>query len=207
MQTTAGGLSSAHTRRREPSRRWQAATLVLSVLGVAAVAAWWHSDRFYQFAWIPSWALPLCWTGALITLAFHAAPPRHRWVRLILVAVWASATMICWGAALVLERYFAEDRKVVSVEVSPDGRFEAVLESFWTIDTRCRIMLRERGGPFSRQALVWEVFNGPCEARASFTGGDTISVMESSGGPPLTTTFDADRMQVAEVLPIPVHRR
>ncbi|WP_282781368.1 MULTISPECIES: hypothetical protein [unclassified Nocardia] len=195
---------------REQPRRWLFAAVALLVAGIAATAAWMLSERYYQFGWIPVWALPAWWTAALVALGFDAASrpaPRRMWIRATLVSVLASATLLLWGIAVVVEMFFDDDGKVVAIEVSPDGRFETAMESLGGIDPSCRVMLRERGSVLGRQTVVWQRFQGPCPARASFVGDDTIGVMETAGQDYETTTFDGDRMRVTHVLPASVHGR
>ncbi|SUA73145.1 Uncharacterised protein [Nocardia otitidiscaviarum] len=193
----------------ERRRWWLLAALVLLVAGIAAAAALNLSDRYYRFGWIPTWALPACWTAALIALGFDAASrpaPRRMWIRATLVSILASLTLLFWGIAMVVAMLF-DDNKVVAVEMSPDGRFEAAMESVGGIDPSCRVMLRERGWILSRQTLVSQPFAGPCPAHVSFGVGDTISIVVADGQEPQTTTFDADRMRVTRVLPTSVHHR
>ncbi|WP_306360793.1 hypothetical protein [Nocardia sp. CC227C] len=198
------------TEASERPRWWLFAALALLVAGIAAAAAWSLSDRYYQFGWVPAWALPACWTATLVALGFDAAArpaPRRMWVRATLVSVLASATLLLWGTALVVAMFFDDDSEVVAIEVSPDGRFETAMESLGGIDPSCRVMLRERGAILGRQTLVWERFQGPCPARASFVGDDTIGIAETNGQAYETTTFDGDRMRVTRILPTSVHGR
>ncbi|MFG1797634.1 hypothetical protein [Nocardia sp. NPDC049149] len=81
--------------------------------------------------------------------------------------------------------------------MSPDGRYEAVTHDVnAVIDTLCGVRLRERNGLFSRQAEVWTAHEGQrCPARVSFTGDNTISIVDARGRE-ITAHFDPDRMQV-----------
>ncbi|MEV0335114.1 hypothetical protein [Nocardia sp. NPDC050717] len=84
--------------------------------------------------------------------------------------------------------------------MSPDGRHEVVVVPYYAFDSGCRVWLRERGGLFSRQALVWIESEGPCPARISFVGDSTISITPPHDAKVLTTIFDPDRTSVPAVL-------
>lgn len=50
------------------------------------------------------------------------------------------------------------------------------------IDTLCTVRLRERSGLFSRQTDVWTAPEGQrCPKRVSFTGNNTISIIDTPG--------------------------
>ncbi|MFI9405195.1 hypothetical protein [Nocardia sp. NPDC052316] len=156
--------------------------------------------RFYRFGILPLEATPVIWTAAVVLyIFFPPVLPRYgKWVWGTVAAVLTLVTVPVW----VLTAFAASvDRgEVEAVAVSPDGRHEAVAVSYSGFDSGCRVWLRERGGPFSKQALVWEETEGYCPARVSFAGATAISVTESDGRKTLATTFDPHRMSVEVVL-------
>ncbi|MFI9404994.1 hypothetical protein [Nocardia sp. NPDC052316] len=191
-------------------RRWRIVWLLtvaaLLMAALAAVPALYLSERFYRFQEIPLWAPPLCWiaTAALLVLV-----PKLGWRRtrawLVPAAVLALAVLPVLPL-MMLSAIASGDSKVVAVEVSSDGRHDAVTQYVdFGIDTLCAVRLRERRGLFSRQTDVWPAREGrgqQCPTQVSFTGNNTISIIDARGLE-MTTHFDADRMQVAQLLPPP----
>ncbi|MEV6562977.1 hypothetical protein AB0M22_45170 [Nocardia sp. NPDC051756] len=104
-----------------------------------------------------------------------------------------------WTLTPFITALSSEDGDVEDIVVSPDGRHEMVSVPYYDFDSGCHVWLRERGGLFSRQALVWTEYEGPCPAQISFIGDNTISVTRLSSGKTLTTTFDPDRTSVAAI--------
>ncbi|MFG2188997.1 hypothetical protein ACGFNT_28355 [Nocardia iowensis] len=194
----AGSGTDRMLRRRRIIRR--CAVLALFVAGIAAVPAWFLSDSFYRFDWIPVWALAACWTAAVVLLVLPWLGRRGTpgWVALAIAL--GMGMVPVWGISMFVASFVAEDSQVVATEVSSDGRHEVVTESYklYNNPASCRVLLRERGGLFSRQALVWDGAGNVCPQRVSFTDDTTISVTEAGCAKPKMTTFDADRTQVAQ---------
>ncbi|WP_069162475.1 hypothetical protein [Nocardia altamirensis] len=187
--------------------------LAVVALFAAGVGAWFIGAtprRYYQLPFVPTWAfvmvLPVCWTvGAAVYSHFVSRLCRcRRWVRTATGVVLMSLMMIAWPISIFLSSAAGTGGRgtVRAVEVSPDGRYEAVTESFSDgFEPSCRVWLRERGGLFSRQALAWQRIEGNCPVRVYFPDDTTISVTERKDSAPMTTTFDRDRMEVAQTLP------
>ncbi|MEV6558164.1 hypothetical protein AB0M22_20785 [Nocardia sp. NPDC051756] len=182
--------------------------LAVPALFAAAIATWFIAGpdalavRFYRFDVIPFVAAPIFWTIAVV-LCFACAPrlTRYRkWVWRTFVAVVTLVTLPLWMLTSFLAAWSSDDGSVEDIVLSPDGRHEAVVMPYQDFDFGCRVWLRERGGLFSRQALVWVEYEGPCPAQVTFIGDTTISVSELHGGKTLMTTFDPDRTSVAAVL-------
>ncbi|WP_378730734.1 hypothetical protein [Nocardia brasiliensis] len=192
-----------------PSRVRLVGLLAISALFAAAIATWFIAGpddrlavRFYRLDAIPLTAAPIFWTTAVV-LCFACAPRLTRyckWVWRTFVAVVTLVTIPLWMLTAFIAVWSSDDGNVKDIVLSPDGRHEAVAVPYHGFDTGCRVWLRERGGLFSRQALVWVEYEGPCPAQISFIGGSTISVTELRGGKTLTTTFDPDRTSVTAVL-------
>ncbi|MGX1779399.1 hypothetical protein ACWIGW_45330 [Nocardia brasiliensis] len=182
--------------------------IAIPALFAAAIATWFIAgpeglaDRFYRLDVLPFMAVPTFWTIAVV-LCFACAPTfsRYRkWVWRTFVAVVTLVTLPLWMFTVVLAAWSSDDGNVEDIVLSPDGTHEAVVVPYHDFDSGCRVWLRERGGLFSRQALVWVEYEGPCPAKISFVDDSTISVTEYRGGKTLTTTFDPDRTTVAAVL-------
>ncbi|PSK90502.1 hypothetical protein CLV63_12236 [Murinocardiopsis flavida] len=195
------------------TRRVVVAVLVLGLVaaGFAAFAAVPLGRRFYllEAPVLYAVAAPACWFAA--TVLYSVAARRvwgHRvWV-IVVVAV-AGALLCAAGAvlaSLVALVHSGPPEETVAAEVAPGGRHVLVAESYVSvIDPSCRVYLRERGGPFSRQVVVWDRQEAPCPERMEFAGGNRIRIVEEAvpgrdTAPPLTTTFDRRRMSVAEEL-------
>ncbi|MFG1793694.1 hypothetical protein [Nocardia sp. NPDC049149] len=182
--------------------------LAIPALFAAAIATWFIARpdglavRFYRLDAIPLMATPIFWTIAVV-LCFACNPglSRYRkWVWRTFVAVVTLVTLPLWMLTAFIAAWASDDGDVKDIVLSPDGRHEAVVVPYHDFDFGCRVWLRERDGLFSRQALVWVEYEGPCPTRISFIGDSTISVTELHGGKTLTTTFDPDRISVAAVL-------
>ncbi|WP_159080293.1 hypothetical protein [Nocardia suismassiliense] len=204
-ETIPAPNGQGHATERVPWLRrivWLLAVAALLTTDLAAVPAIYQSDRFYRFQEIPGWALPVCWitTAALLVLA-----PRMGWRRirdwLVPAAVLALAVLPVLPLMMIWAILGSSDSKPVVVAVSSDGRYDAVTHDLDAmIDTLCAVRLRERGGLFSRQTDVWTPRESePCPKHVSFTGKDTISVIDARGRE-LTAHFDADRMEVAQLV-------
>ncbi|WP_280338995.1 hypothetical protein [Nocardia neocaledoniensis] len=183
--------------------------LAVPVVFAAAIAAWFIAVpgdglavRFYRFDGIPLVAAPMLWTAAVV-LCFVCAPTLSRyrkWVWRMFVAVVTLVALPLWISTSLIAALSDDPGKVENTVVSPDGRHEVVAVPYYAFDSGCRVWLRERGGLFSRQALVWLESEGACPARISFVGGSTISVTIFRDAKALTTTFDPDRTSVVAVL-------
>ncbi|QBS38821.1 hypothetical protein DMB37_00505 [Nocardia sp. CS682] len=192
-----------------PSRVRLGGLLAIPALFAATIATWFIAVpvdglavRFYRFDAIPLMAAPIFWTIAAV-LCFACDPrlSRYRkWVWRTFVAVVTLVTIPLWIFTAFIAAWSGDDGNVKNITLSSDGRHEAVMVPHHAFDSGCRVWLRERGGLFSRQALVWVEYEGPCPAQISFIGDSTISVTELHGGKTLTTTFDPDRTSVAAVL-------
>ncbi|MFI9407051.1 hypothetical protein [Nocardia sp. NPDC052316] len=178
---------------------WLLGVFALFALGVAAGPAWFQSLRFYRFDWVPVWAPAACWTVAVILLAVPRLGPRRSPGRIAVAGALGLVLVPVWAVSMFVDGFVAEDSKVVAVEVSPDGSHEVVTEThkIYNHPPGCRVVLRERGGLFSRQATVWN--EDDCPQRVSFIGDTTISLTNPGSGKLETTTFDPERMQVAEI--------
>lgn len=182
-------------------------------LFAAGVAAWFVGEfprRFYRIPVVPGWmfvmALPVCWTvGVMLYARFvRRLCRRGQWVRSAVGAVLLLVTVIAWPIAIILSPFADEGSrgKARVVATSDDGRYEAVSEPFWGwFDPSCRVWLRERGGLFSRQVLVWERIEGNCPVRVYFPDDTAIGITELKDSVPMTTPFDRDQMEVARTLP------
>ncbi|WP_280466373.1 hypothetical protein [Nocardia brasiliensis] len=186
--------------------------LTVVALFTAGAAAWFvaaSTPRFYRVDVVPTWvsimSLPLCWTlgwGLYSNFALKLFPCKQ-WLRLTIGAALVLVALISWPISIALSSAapsrFGTDK---AVEVSPDGRYELVTQSFSDgFEPCCRVLLRERDGLFSRQTLVWERIEGNCPVRAYFPDNNTIGITEWKGGAPMTTAFDQDRLEVAQTLP------
>ncbi|WP_159847541.1 hypothetical protein [Nocardia sp. CY41] len=199
LSLPAGAGSGTDRALRRVRILWMFAVLALFVGGVAAVPAWFQAYRFYRFDWVPVWALAVCWTAAVVLLAVPRLGRRRGRGRIALAAALGVAMVPVWSVSMFVASFVAEDSAVVAIEVSADGHHELVTESYkeYNNPAACRVLLRERGGLFSRQAYVWH--DEVCPQHVSFTGATTISLTEPGSGKPKVTTFDADRMQVARI--------
>ncbi len=180
---------------------WSLAVLAFFAAGVATVPAVVLANRFYRFD-VPILAAPACWTAAVVLyVAFAPRLSRYRarvWGSL--AAVLGLVTVALWPPAMLVDTWADDGSEVVETEVSSDGRHELVTESFHSlIDPSCRVWLRERGGLFSRQALVWEGIDSMCPERVAFADGTGISITEADAAEPVTTTFDPDRLRTAGI--------
>lgn len=181
---------------------WLLAVSALVVTALAAAPAIWSSGRFYRFQDVPVWAFPVCLLGlaALVVLG-----PRMGWRRtrdwLVPAAVLVLAVVPLVPLTMLWAAFDSDDRKTVAVEVSADGGHEAVTHYVDAmIDTLCAVRLRERGGLFSRQTDVWIAPEGQrCPQRVSFAGNNTISIIDARGRE-ITAHFDAERMQVTQLV-------
>lgn len=182
--------------------------LAIPALFAAAIAAWFIAGpeglavRFYRFDAIPLMAAPIFWTSAVV-LCFACGPKLSRYRKWVWRTFAAVATLVAiplWLLTAFIAAWSSDDGNVKDIVLSPDCRHEAVVVPYHDFDSGCRVWLRERGGLFSRQALVWVEYEGPCPAEISFIGDSAISVTELHGGKTLTTTFDPDRTSVAAVL-------
>ncbi|GAA1624168.1 hypothetical protein [Nocardia ninae] len=178
---------------------WLLAIAALLVVDLAAVPAIYLSDRFYRFQEIPGWAAPVCW---IVTAVVLVLAPRMGWRRIRDWLVPAGVLALAMTPVLPLMMLWAalgsSDSKPVVVAVSSDGRHDAVTHDVSAmIDTICTVKLRERSGLFSRQIDVWTAPESqPCPKRVSFTGNNTISIIDYYGRE-ITAHFDIDRMQPA----------
>ncbi|MEV6562986.1 hypothetical protein AB0M22_45215 [Nocardia sp. NPDC051756] len=194
---------------QRPSRVRLVGLLAAPVFFAAAIAAWFiarpddgFAIRFYRFDVIPLIAAPMFWTAAVV-LCFVCAPRLSRylkWVWTTFVAIVTLVVIPLWMLTAFIAAWSDEDGNVEDIVVSPDGRHEMVSVPYYAFDSGCYVWLRERGGLFSRQALAWTEYEGPCPAQISFIGDNTISVTQLRGGKTLTTTYDPDRITVATVL-------
>ncbi|WP_107655767.1 hypothetical protein [Nocardia suismassiliense] len=180
---------------------WVLTVAALSTAGLAAMPAIHVSNRFYRFEAVPVWVPLVCW---IATAALFVRAPRMGWRRrtwLVPAAVLALAAVPLVPLAMLYVAFGSDEQKIVAVEVSADGRHEAVTHYVNAmIDTLCAVRLRERGGLFSRQTSVWTAPEGQrCPTQVSFPGNDTISIIDARGRE-ITAHFDADRMQVAPLL-------
>ncbi|MEU8899644.1 hypothetical protein [Nocardia sp. NPDC048505] len=180
--------------------------IAVPVLFAAAIAAWFIAvpgdglaERFYRFDAIPFVASPMLWTVAVV-LCLPELTRYRKWVWRTFVVVVTLAVVPLWMLTGFIAAWSDEDGGVTDTVVSSDGRHEAVAVPVHAFDIGCRVWLRERGGLFSRQALVWTESEGPCPAQISFVGDSTISVAEVRDGKTSTTTFDPERTSVAVVL-------
>ncbi|MEV0758859.1 hypothetical protein [Nocardia sp. NPDC050435] len=175
---------------------------MLLIVDLAGVPVIYLSDRFYRFQEFPAWAMPMCWiaTAVLVLLAsrigWRRAQDRLVPAGILMLSVLPLAPLMLWWLLLN-----PSDRSPVVVAVSSDGRHEVVrYRTEAMIDTLCGVRLRERGGLFSRQTDVWQAPESqPCPKRVSFTGNDTISIIDYYGRE-ITAHFDAGRMKVTQLL-------
>ncbi|RNL83001.1 hypothetical protein [Halostreptopolyspora alba] len=177
---------------------WALGIVVLVTTGFAVLLAIVASERFYRLD-APVLAAPACWTAAVLLYAFGARGlARHRartW--LTLTAVAGMLVAFTWPSALLAHVSGERGSTMEATVASPDGRHVLVAESFRGVgDSSCRVWLREREGPLSRQELVWERVQGPCPEDMAFVGDDEIRV---DTGRERTTPFDADEMWVASL--------
>ncbi|WP_135236591.1 hypothetical protein [Nocardia sp. CS682] len=193
----AGGGTDRVRRRQRII--WMVAVLALFAVGVAAGPAWFQSDRFYRFDWVPVWAPAACWTAAVLLLAVARVGPRRSPGQLAVAATLGLVLVPVWAVSMFVHSFVAEESKVVAVAVSPDGSHEVVTEShkIYNHPPGCRVLLRERDGLFSRQTTVWN--EDECPQRVSFTGDATISLTKPGSGKVETTTFDPQQMQVGKI--------
>ncbi|MFE9577303.1 hypothetical protein ACFYO1_13015 [Nocardia sp. NPDC006044] len=200
--------SRAGTADQAMSRVRLVGLLAIPVLFAAATVTWFIARpdgmavRFYRLDAIPLVVAPIFWTLAVV-LCLACAPELSRyrmWVWKTFVAVATLVTIPLWMLTAFIAAWSSDDGDVKDIVLSPDGRHEAIVMPYHDFDSGCRVWLRERSGLFSRQALVWVEYEGPCPAEISFVDGSTISVTEFPGGKTLTTTFDPDRTSVASVL-------
>lgn len=157
------------------------------------------------------WAAPVCCTAAVaVYIAFAPSLCRCRTRVWVTIGVALAMTLFLWPMAMLETVLDSDDdhSSVVAVEVSPDGRHEVVMESYFDgFDPSCRVWLRERGGLFSRQALVWKRIEWNCPTGVSFIGDTTISITDRRGHETVTTTFDADRMRIGQTSSTPIPPR
>lgn len=180
---------------------WSLTVWALFVAGFSLVAVLAAADRFYRFEAVPLFAVPVCWTaGAVLYTALAPWLSRVRtWLWVSLAAVLMLLTTFVWPLGMLAQAW-AGERRIEATEVSPNGRHEAVAEWFPSmIDPSCRVLLRERGGPLSRQLEIWERIDAPCPERIEFvgTGGVRITERQVPGRDPvepITVTFDPDTM-------------
>lgn len=183
---------------------WVAGVLALYVAGLGVMYAQALSDPYYRFDVVSIWLWPLCWTAGLVLYgSFARSLVRRTWVWVVGAVPLAGVTISLWALMLIASALMSDDSKVRAVQVSGDGRHELVTEYFTNmIDPSCRVWLRERDGLFARRTLVWERIEANCPARVAFADGNTIAITEREGRAPLSTTFDPERMVVAERLPV-----
>lgn len=179
---------------------WILAILVLLGVGIALAAI--DGDRFYRIGRAPVWSLPACWTAAFALLVgFAPALARNRKPLWVTAAVLLGLlTLPLWLLAVLASSLSTDELNVIeAVHPSPDGRVHAVTETFYNvIDPSCRVWLREPGGLFARQVLVWERIEANCPQRVWFPDDTTISIDYGTKNQPFTTTFDPDNMRVTE---------
>ncbi|MGV9408478.1 hypothetical protein ACWDOP_01080 [Nocardia sp. NPDC003693] len=179
---------------------WVLAMLVLLGAGIGA-APLTDSDRYYRLELLHPWFSLVCWTAAWAVLVSYA--PRLAFNRKLLWMTLATILglfmLAAWLLVLFLFAVFGGDSRVATVYPGPDRRVHAVTETFTNmIDPSCRVWLREPGILFGRQVLIWEKVESGCP-RVSFPDSTTISLSFGDDTPPLTTTFDPDRMRVTGV--------
>ncbi|WP_338759921.1 hypothetical protein V7968_30870 [Nocardia vulneris] len=202
----AGPPVSATGAARRRSTWPMIAALTLILTGIVAAVIAWPIDglavRFYRFDVIPLAAAPLLWTIAVVLfVVFLPRRPAYlESIRHTAAVVLTIVTVPAWVIAALMMSAGPHAGKTAVAEVSPDGRHEAVAVPYSAFDSGCRVWLRERGGLFSRQALVWEETEGYCPTRVFFADDTTISITDSSGRQTMTTTFDPERTQVDAVL-------
>ncbi|MEU8895633.1 hypothetical protein AB0C65_07235 [Nocardia sp. NPDC048505] len=195
-----------HARGRASRRRrigWLLSIAALLIVDLAGVPVIYLSDRFYRFQEFPAWVMPVCWiaTAVLVLLASRMGWRRAR-DRLVPTAVLMLSVLPLAPLMMLWLIMSPSDSTPVVVAVSSDGRHEVVrYRAEAMIDTLCGVRLRERGGLFSRQTDVWQAPESqPCPTRVSFTGNDTISIIDYDGRE-ITAHFDAGRMKVTQLLP------
>ncbi|MGX1808788.1 hypothetical protein ACWIGI_23965 [Nocardia sp. NPDC055321] len=207
-EPTGEVVSAPEPSPDSPTPRWQRTIWILAVLllfaaGIAAVA--FRNDQFYRLSRFSPWLLPVCWTASfalLVGFAPRLAPTRKP-VWLTAAALLGLPTLLLWPAVLIMSGFDDGPTQVTSVQPSPDGRVHAVTETYWnSIDPSCRVWLREPGGLFAREVLVWHRVDSNCP-EVSFPTPTTISITYYPDRPPFTTTFDPDNMRVTETFAWP----
>ncbi|MFC9435724.1 hypothetical protein [Nocardia sp. NPDC057030] len=182
---------------------WLLAVAALLVAAPTAVLAIYHSNRFYRLQVVPGWVPLVCLiaTAALLVLSSRKGW-RRTWVWFVAAAVLASELVPVLGLTMAWAAFGSDDRAVVTVAISADGRHDVVTHNVnAVIDTLCGVRLRERDGLFGRQAEVWTAPEGErCPKSVSFTGNTTIRIVDARGRE-ITVHFDADRMQLTQLVP------
>ncbi|MFE6858556.1 hypothetical protein [Nocardia sp. NPDC057668] len=178
---------------------WVLTVLGLFLAGVAALFI--VDDRFYRLSDLQPWATLGCWTASFVVLvSFADRLAHHRTLLWMFVATLLGiVTFPLWLVVFLGSMSEHHDNTTtVAVQDSPDGRVQAVTEKYYNvIDPSCRVWLREPDGLFARRVLVWRQVESGCP-RVWFPDNTTISFAYGADNPPMTTTFDPDRMQVAE---------
>ncbi|MGV9412513.1 hypothetical protein ACWDOP_21615 [Nocardia sp. NPDC003693] len=159
-------------------------------------------QRYYRLDSLRLWFTLACWTAAfLVYVAFgHRLARNH-------IKLWIGCATLIGIVMLpfwLLTLFFVtspppEDHiRTVQVQLTPDGRVEAVtLYGDYMMNNFCQVWLREPDGLFARRVLLLNRTRSGCP-NVQFLDNTTISIDQRDGRPPLTTTFDPDRMQVAE---------
>lgn len=206
------GPSPRTVRQRGRRPRTFAAVLVIVLFaaGFAAFAAVPLGTRFFLLD-APLFAAstaPACWitATALYAVAVRTRFGHRAWVAAVVTTAGTMLSVSGVVLASMIGMLTPGVGDVAAVESAPDGRHELVAETYFAvIDPSCRVYLRERAGPFSRQVVVWNRQDAPCPERMEFAAGDRIRIVEAEvvGRPteaPLTTGFDPGRMRVEETL-------
>lgn len=159
-------------------------------------------DRYYRLDNLQPWSTLTCWTAAFVLLvAFARRLARNRMLWMVCATILGILTFPLWLISLLLVSSSSsrdDFTRIVQVQPSPDGQVQAVTETFYNmIDPSCRVWLREPDGLFARRVLLWQQTESGC-AHIRFLDNTTIEIDRRDGRPPVTTTFDPDRMQVAK---------
>lgn len=193
---------AAPTARSLRKQRIIWAIAVLALFGTESAMLGVDLDRYYRLDHLQPWSTLACWTAAFVLLVTfaHRLARNHTMLWIVCATLLGIPTFPLWLISLLASSSRPSDdfTRIVQAQTSPDGRIQAVTETFYNlIDPSCRVWLREPDGLFARRVLLWLKTESGCP-HIQFLDNTTISIDQRDGQPPLTTTFDPDRMQVAE---------
>ncbi|WP_458689024.1 hypothetical protein [Nocardia tengchongensis] len=166
---------------------WAIAVLALFGTGTAMLGV--DLDRYYRLDHLQPWSTLACWTAAFVLLvAFaHRLARNHTKLWIACATLLGILTFPLWLISLLLVSSWPTDddlTRIVQVQPSPDGRVQAVTETFYSlIDPSCRVWLREPDGLFARRILLWLKTESGCPTSASSTTPRSASTSATANHP------------------------
>lgn len=142
-------------------------------------------DRYYRLDTpLPLAALLAVAAAVSAFVAAFRMGRAYRRLRVALAVLLTVAAIALCGRAALGFATGSEPGFTEAEEVSPDGRYALVVESYRSmIDSACRVYLQERGGLLSMQAVVWDRVDSGCPSEVRFVDDTTYVILPSAAAP------------------------